>query len=290
MAEARPAETNTEARRGADLAVVTCIKNEGEDLVEWLCFHRLIGVSRFIVYDNQSTDATRRILDEVPFKDEIVVRSVASESPQKEAFADALRRFRDELGWVAFIDGDEFIVPPPGAALVELLAEHEANGVNGIGINWRVFGSSGHLARPDGLVTESFTHRAPDKFKANRHVKSIVRIGKVREMVTQHYFRVEGAYLLCDGSKLPRRFDGVSDSVARRHSLTIHHYITKSREQCMRKIARGRPKPSWSDKKYRPMSYWENNDRNDKADRRAAKIIKPIRKEVLKLRDAIGRD
>lgn len=276
--------------RKPKLAIVTCIKNEGEDLVEWLCYHRLIGVSRFVVYDNQSTDATRRILEAVPFKDEITVISEERESPQKAAFQDALERFRDKLDWVAFIDGDEFIVPPRGQSMLDLLAEYEARGVNGFAVNWRVFGSSGHLTRPDGLVTESFTHRALDKTKENRHVKSIVRIAKVRKMVTQHYFAVEGPYVMADGSPPPPRFRGVWEHVIYRDGMAIHHYATKSREQCMKKIARGRPLPTSSGEKYRPPSYWERNDLNDKGDRRAARIIKPIRKQVRKLRDAIGRD
>jgi glycosyltransferase involved in cell wall biosynthesis len=280
----------TVTNRTPELAIVTCLKNEGEDLVEWLGFHRQIGVSRFVIYDNESTDATRRILDSVPFKDEIVVRSETGEYPQQAAFQDALDRFRDALDWVAFIDGDEFIVPPRSMSMLELLAEHEANRVNGLGINWRVFGSSGHETRPTGLLTESFTHRAPDKSKSHGHVKSIVRISKVRSMVTQHYFRVEGDYVMADGSKPPPGFRGVGPRVFYRDGMAIHHYITKSREQCMRKIARGRPRTSEAAGKYRTLSYWEANDRNDKPDRRAAKIIKPIRKQVLKLRDAIGRD
>src|SRR5262245_13290225 len=78
--------------QGPSLAIVTCIKNEGDDLVEWLCFHRLIGVSRFVIYDNLSTDTTASILESVPFKDEIVVHSIAEDYPQKAAFNDALKR------------------------------------------------------------------------------------------------------------------------------------------------------------------------------------------------------
>ena len=146
------------------LAIVTCIKNEGEDLVEWLCFHRLIGVSRFVIYDNLSTDATLRILDAVPFRDEIVVHRWPTNRRKKFAFRDAIKRYRDELDWVAFLDGDEFIVPLGETSLLDKLAELEAQGIDGFGIHWRIFGSSGHKVRPQGLVTQSFTRRAEDGF------------------------------------------------------------------------------------------------------------------------------
>jgi len=275
------------AREQPSIAVVTCIKNEGEDLVEWLCFHRHIGVSRFIIYDNLSTDATVRILERVPFADEITVHSVADGFPQRTAFNDAVRRYRGKLDWVAFIDGDEFIVPLGETTLVEKLTELEARGVDGLGIHWRVFGSAGHKVRPPGLVTESFVRRAKDDFRPNRHVKSIVRIGKVQSFVTQHYLRVSGRYLLDDGSEPPADFQGIAESPTFTQGFAINHYITKSYAQCMQKIARGRPRPDGSRGKYRTNSYWTSFNRNQWPDDRAAEVIAPIRDDVLKLRDEI---
>jgi hypothetical protein len=273
-----------------ELAIVTCIKNEGEDLVEWLCFHRLIGVSRFIIYDNLSTDATRRILASVPFRDEIVVRGISGESPQKAAFADALRRYRRTLDWVAFIDGDEFIVPLGETPLPERLAGLEADGAAGLGVHWRIFGSNGHEERPPGLVTESFTRRAEDTFQPNRHVKSIVRIAKVESMVTQHYFRTSETYRLDSGGEPSSNFIGIAEEASYQQGFAIHHYITKSHAQCLSKIARGRPKPDWSEDKYRPPSYWTSYNRNQVEDDRAARLIAPIRNVVIDMRDSIGRD
>ena len=276
--------------RKVRVAIVACLKNEGEDLVEWLSFHRHIGVSDFVIYDNKSTDATRRILDAVPFKDAIRIHEIDSPYPQKDAFADALVRYRGALDWVAFIDGDEFIVPLGKVPLPQRLAKFEAAGIAGYGINWRIFGSAGHERRPQGLLTESFTRRAPDKTKANAHVKSIVRIAKVEAMVTQHYFRVDGIYRLDSPVAIPPDFKGVSPSITFKHGFALHHYITKSREQCLRKIARGRPRPASAGDKFRPPSYFETYDRNEIEDDRAAKAIAPIRDEVLKLRDTVGRD
>ena len=267
------------------LAIVTCIKNEGDDLVEWLCFHRQIGVSRFVIYDNLSTDATAAILASVPFREEIVVHRIGDEEAQKAAFADAIERYRDELDWVAFIDGDEFIVPLGEVSLADKVAELEGRGVDGFGIHWRVFGSAGYEERPVGLLTRSFTRRARDGFRANRHVKSVVRIAAVRGMVTQHFFRLDGMYLLDDGSEPPADFKGVTVGKATfEQGFAIHHYITKSRAQCFEKIARGRPKPAQSASKYRAPSYWTTYDRNEVRDERAAAVIEPIRESVVKLR------
>jgi glycosyltransferase involved in cell wall biosynthesis len=287
----RPVSAATSSPPNPRLAIVACLKNEGEDLVEWLCFHRQVGVSDFVIYDNMSTDATRRILESVPFKDAIRVHAIESPYPQRDAFADALVRYRGTLDWVAFLDGDEFLVPlNDKATLLWKLRQFDRTGVTGFGINWRVFGSSGHLTRPSGLLTESFTRRAPDKTKPNAHVKSLVKIGKVEEMVTQHYFRVAGKYLLDSRLEPAADFKGVSPSITYKQGFAIHHYIVKSREQCLRKIARGRPRPASAGEKFRPVSYFDSYDRNEVEDFRAAEIIAPIRDEVLRLRDSIGRD
>ncbi len=294
LARLRPNFRRAAALRAAGeeprLAIVTCIKNEGEDLVEWLCFHRHIGVSEFVIYDNLSTDATSRILAAVPFRDTIKVHRVREEAAQKVAFADAIRRYRHRLDWAAFIDGDEFIVPLGEKTIVERLAECEAMGLSGFGINWRVFGSSGHMERPPGLVTESFTRRAPDTLPYCRHVKSVVRMARARKMVTPHYITVAGDYRLDDGSKPDADFIGIVSRPSFEGGFAIHHYVTKSHAQCMRKIARGRPRAAKKGDKYRPPEYWEQRDRNEIEDARAAEVIAPIRDEVLKLRDAIGRD
>ena len=149
-------------REPPSLAIVTCIKNEGEDLVEWLCFHRLIGVSRFVIYDNLSTDATLRILDAVPFRDEIVVhtrrRRIGAEGrfPRRDQ---ALPR-RARLGGVH----RRRRVHRAARRDVRCSTSWPSSrrrGVDGFGIHWRIFGSSGHEVRPQGLVTASL-HAAGD--------------------------------------------------------------------------------------------------------------------------------
>jgi hypothetical protein len=210
--------------------------------------------------------------------------------PQKAAFRNALWRYRSALDWVAFLDGDEYVVPLGQKSLPEKLADLESEYISGFGIYWRIFGSSGFETRPDGLLTESFTRRAADAFDQNGHVKSIVRIADVQRLVTQHFFKTSGPYRLGDGSAPAPGFRGVADQAGFSEGFAIHHYITKSREQCFRKIARGRPRPNASKTKYRQPDYWDFGDRNEVEDDRAAVIISPIRDSVLKLRDTIGRD
>ena len=43
-------------RKGAYLAASTICRDDAEYLPEWIEFHRLVGVERFFLYDNGSTD------------------------------------------------------------------------------------------------------------------------------------------------------------------------------------------------------------------------------------------
>ena len=45
------------------ITAVTCVKNEGPFLLEWIAFHRVLGVTDFLFYSNDCTDATDRLLD-----------------------------------------------------------------------------------------------------------------------------------------------------------------------------------------------------------------------------------
>ena len=54
-----------------ELAIVACAKNEGTYFKEWLDFHILVGVTKFYIYDNESDDNTKEVLQ--PYIDKGIV-------------------------------------------------------------------------------------------------------------------------------------------------------------------------------------------------------------------------
>lgn len=70
---------------GPELVILACLKNEAEDLVEWLCWHRHVDVDRFLLYDNESTDRTRAIIEAMPFADRIELRSSKISADRRSA-------------------------------------------------------------------------------------------------------------------------------------------------------------------------------------------------------------
>ncbi len=45
------------------ITAITCVKNEGPFLLEWIAFNRVIGVTDFLFYSNDCDDGTDKLLD-----------------------------------------------------------------------------------------------------------------------------------------------------------------------------------------------------------------------------------
>ncbi|WP_172993723.1 glycosyltransferase family 2 protein, partial [Lactobacillus helveticus] len=45
-----------------DLSIVLIVKNEGKYIQEWIEYYKILGFSRFYIFDNDSTDDTKQKL------------------------------------------------------------------------------------------------------------------------------------------------------------------------------------------------------------------------------------
>ena len=138
------------------LAVCAIMKNEASYLREWIEYHKLVGVDKFFLYDNDSTDDTYDILR--PYIDCGVVEYVRQpgERQQLPAYNDCIARHKMDARWIAFIDLDEFLVPMRSDNLIPILDKSKSM----IIADWAIYGSSGHETRPHGGVLENYTWRA----------------------------------------------------------------------------------------------------------------------------------
>jgi hypothetical protein len=190
----------------AYLSVCAIFKDEAPYLPEWIEFHRLMGIERFFLYDDASSDGGQEVLE--PWMRTGVV-SVAGcsiplgEGGQSWAYADALRRARGRTRWLAFIDLDEFMFSPTSAPLPDVLREYEQH--PGVVVNWQVYGSSGQVAANDGLVIERFVSRARTAWVRNRRVKSIVDPQHAVRPIGPHFFEYEDGALAVTEDHQPVR-------------------------------------------------------------------------------------
>lgn len=209
--------------------------NEAPYLREWIEFHRLVGVEHFYLYDNRSTDNHAEVLAPHVAEGFVEVQPWDRFPGQLQAYDDCLERRRGESRWIAFLDCDEFLFSPWGRPVPELLGEYEQ--WPGVGVNWCNFGDSGHETKPDGLVIENYVMRS-DALERNWAVKSIVDPERtVRVGGNPHYFEYADGALPVDENKQPIERPGRTETVTFER-LRLNHYVTKSKEERARKLAR----------------------------------------------------
>jgi len=244
------------------------MKNEGAYILEWVAFHRVLGFNEIFIYDNDSTDNTRELLvrlDAAKVVTPIAWPSLSEVAPQRAAYADVLARVRSE--WVCFIDADEFINLKQDDTIQTFLRRFPPN-VSAIAMNWRVFGSSGHVAFEPGLVTRRFTRGAQRKAQVNRHCKTIARVGDIEEMHIHRCFLHRGCYVDEAGQPVEVERMGLTPS-PRTDLVQINHYVVKSEEEFGRKRLRGNANRATNEiDKYQRLDrkFFEAHDLNDETD------------------------
>jgi hypothetical protein len=220
------------------LSICAIYRNEARYLREWVAFHRLMGVERFFLYDNASTDEHEAVLR--PFVEDgcVTVTPWPQVPGQMAAYEDCLRRRRDESRWIAFIDLDEFLFSPSGAVVADVL--HDFDQHPGVVVNWAMFGTSGHRDPPPGLVTENYVRRS-DATGWNRQTKSIVDPRRVSLFCGPHIFLFKDGTAVDErGRPLVRPTRTWTDEVSFAR-LRLNHYVTRSEREYVAKLARTAP-------------------------------------------------
>ncbi|MCL2017356.1 MAG: glycosyltransferase family 92 protein [Alphaproteobacteria bacterium] len=256
------------------LAAVAIMKDEGSYLCEWIEFHRLVGVEKFYLYDNGSTDNTRKILEPYIKNGIVEYTYFPGQRLQKPAYMDALCKHRYDTKWLAVFDLDEFLVPASTETVPEFMNQFPDN-VSQVMIGWLNFGSNGHITMPDGLVIDSYTRRAPGHINN----KTIINPRRTYKMGI-HTHVTFGKTVDVNGVD----FHGVRFSSGENPSYTsalrLHHYCVKSREEFLKRRSRGCAlrgtafgEKRWNDK------YFALRDNNEILDETAIKWSAAVRKK-----------
>lgn len=238
------------------LAVCAIAKNEAPYFKEWLDWHLSIGVEKFYIYDNESTDNLKDVLAPYIEKGVVDYTYFPGTAVQLAAYDDCFERHRLDTRWLAVIDLDEFIVPVKDGSLPEFLRRFED--FSSVEINWLCYGSGGQKEKMPGGVMERFKcHSLPDHY-LNRHVKSIFNPRKVCCMIGCHEVsRIEGKAADSHGNVVT---DNFNHRTPQHDVIKINHYAVKSYGEFMQKRARGRARGK---QRTRPLDYFTKYDLND---------------------------
>ncbi len=257
IAPARTGPRDRTVKRENRICLVTCVKNEGPFLLEWLAHNRAIGVTDLLVFSNDCDDGTAELLDRLDamgIVHHVPNPSMALGSDQHLNLATACAPYHRAVrraDYVIVSDVDEFIqVDCADGTLNGLLAVTGYPDV--ISISELVYGFGGIERFEDRPVAEQF--RASDALvpgpgSPRRGVKSITRVSKdvqaysnhrprLRPEVTEGLDWVDGA-----GQPVPRDFITENrrglDPAGRYVLARVNHFTLRSGESMLVKFQRG---------------------------------------------------
>ncbi|WP_233270484.1 glycosyltransferase family 2 protein [Chachezhania sediminis] len=269
-----------------NIVVLTSMKNEGPFILEWIAYHRAIGVKHFLVYTNDCTDNTNDILNRL---DEMgIVTRVdnpwnkdSKNKPQHVALKDAMTRpVIQNADWVLTIDVDEFVNIHVGDGTFADLFR-ATNDPNVISFTWKFFGNGGVHGYEDRPVIEQFTRCAPEfipkprlgwGFKSMIHRSApYTRIGVHRPMHIEDEEAVDRVrWVNGSGRKMPEMLLTNNGWRSTKRSLgyrlaTLNHYVLRSAESFLVKRDRGRVNHTDQDQ---GIDYWARRNYATEADDR----------------------
>ena len=236
------------------VSLACIIKNEGPYLKEWIEYHRLIGVEHFYIYDNESNDNTKEVLEPYIENGTVTYLFFPGRDMQDVAYEHCSKHFGQETQWLLVLDLDEFLVLKQSKNLHEFLADYAD--CSQISIHWVIYGSSGHIKAPKGGVLANFKkHDVLPVFspKSIFNPRTVIAWGS-------HYMWVCGKWV-----NENKEVFGKSRKECPINKVQVNHYIIKSWDEFYnRKIARGRADylTFGDDLK----EYFEKFDKNDVTD------------------------
>ncbi|NTG51401.1 glycosyltransferase family 92 protein [Agrobacterium rhizogenes] len=273
-------------RNAPSLAIASIMKNEGPYILEWVAYHRAMGVNKFFIADNGSNDGSTDILRQL--HDASIITHlpfphVPGKAPQLPAYMKIIEIYGEEADWFAFIDADEFLSPTGDDISLEKIISEIPSDVGSIGVNWSVYGSSFRDEPGDGLVLERFLNRAEQSHPVNRHYKSIVRAKAFSSHAgTPHHFIIKPEYKFTYPSGevvtyMNSESLGLSEKVEW-GILKLRHYVVKSKSEFInKKISRGRA-TMFTDP--RDMAFFQDHDRNEVVELVDKNILVHVREEL----------
>ncbi|XP_057528869.1 glycosyltransferase family 92 protein At1g27200-like [Amaranthus tricolor] len=189
-----------------NLCACTMVWNQAAFIKEWVMYHAWLGVERWFVYDNNSDDGLKDVINELNDENYNVTRHVWPWIKSQEAgFSHCVLRTRDQCKWIAFFDVDEFfffpppkprlnssIVIPPGPNALQTLVKtvsSRSRSVGDIRTDCHNFGPSGLKKSPAEGLMLGYTCR----LKSLERHKSIVRPEAVDDSLLNqvHHFKLK---------------------------------------------------------------------------------------------------
>ena len=216
------------------LGLCTIQRDRAPWLEEWLAFHYVVGFRKFYFYAHNCSDDTVLKLQRLASVLDLTCFEIKEEMDfvQLKSYQHAYDNFGDQVDWMAFIDGDEFLFPVKAMTLQDVLADYNDREMSALAAYWVCYGSGGHIQEPEGLIIDNFQERHDLNFIRNRHIKSIVKgRQKMLANANSHLFVTQSGTF--DELMRPITHGFMKELTPSYQKLRINHYICQSYEYYM---------------------------------------------------------
>lgn len=233
-----------------DLSIIATARNEGLYFLEWIAYHRALGVQAFFLYTNDNDDGSDALLSALARAGIIHWRRnqvSAGSNAQAKAYAHALSVCTETLDyrWALVIDLDEYLVVNPTLfrSAIEFLRWHEAFPHDAIALNWVMHGPAGQGRWQDDFIARRFPHPVS---RVDAHIKTLLqprRFVRSRPHEPQtlnglpFHFRASNTELHVPSR--PQNMPALSEH-PNADFAWINHYFFKSTEEFLWKTSRNR--------------------------------------------------
>ncbi len=278
--------------------ILTCMKNEGPFILEWVAYHKAIGFDDFIVYTNDCTDGTDTLLDKLqergilqhrdnPYREvDMKPQHAAMHACEKE---DVIKN----ANWLVNMDVDEFVNIKCGDGTLDALFAAVPD-ANMFAMTWRLFGNGDLEEFKDEFLVSQLTRCAPEYankphqawgfktlFQNNGFFKKmgVHRPKGLNPQLWEQIHWVNGS-----GVKLPKEiYRNAWRSTTRTYGydlVQLNHYAVRSAESFLVKRDRGRVNHVDRDQ---GLAYWFRMNNNAEEETSIQRMIPKLQVEFDKL-------
>ena len=279
-------------------AIVTTMKNEGPFILEWIAYHRAIGVDDFLIYTNDCTDGTDAMLDLLQERGLVQHRDNPYRAVGLKPQHAALQAAEDEplmqtCAWGICMDVDEFINIKLGDGTLAGL--YAAMGdANMISLTWRLFGNGDTHIYQDLFLLDQFTRCAPEVIRKPhqawgfktlfRNIDIYKKLGVHRPKGLRPDLWDQVNWLNGSGKPQPKEmFRNGWRSTLNTYGYDwacLNHYAVRSAESFLVKRDRGRVNHVDRDQ---GLNYWFRMNHNVASDTSIHRMIPALRSEYDRL-------
>lgn len=218
-----------------DIVCCCIVKNENvETIFEWIDYHSKIGITKFVIYDHSDIKSLKfDIQNSIYTKIVEIVDWSLQQQAQNKAYNHCLKSNIDAT-WIIFIDIDEFIHIENNEKIDSFLSRY--NQYAAVCLNWIIYTANNHISKPLGDLfsnyTEQLDHLDNKKIKSIVQPKSTVGFSKnphLPEFIANNY-----------GVDIKENIVNDPNENFVYKNIYIKHFITKSFEEWLLKLNRGR--------------------------------------------------